>query len=84
MALAAVAVLAAVGIARATPASAATLNAVATVTNASTNTFLPSGASAARFTVALPANAACSGDTANRTATTCTATWRRRRRTSRR
>jgi hypothetical protein len=64
MALTAVAVLAVVGIARATPASAATLNAVATITNASTNTFLPSGASTTPFTVALPANAACSGDTA--------------------
>ncbi len=64
MALATVAVLALVGIARAIPASAATLNGVATITNASTNTFLASGASTTQFTVALPANAACSGDTA--------------------
>jgi hypothetical protein len=64
MAVTAVAVLALVGIARATPASAATLNAVASITDASTNTFLASGASTTPFTVALPANAACSGDTA--------------------
>jgi hypothetical protein len=64
MALAAVAVLALVGVARATPASASTLNAVATIADASTDAFLPSGASATQFTVTLPANAACSGDTA--------------------
>jgi hypothetical protein len=64
MALATVAVLALVGIARVTPAGAATLNAVATIADPSTNAFLPSGASTTPFTVTLPANAACSGDTA--------------------
>jgi hypothetical protein len=65
MALATVAVLALVGIARANPASAATLNSVATIADPSSDAFLPSGPSTTPFTVTLPANAACSGDTAN-------------------
>jgi hypothetical protein len=65
MAVAAVAVLAVVGTVQATPASAATLNAVATIADPSSDAFLPSGASTVPFTVTLPANAACSGDTAN-------------------
>lgn len=46
------------------PASASTLNGTATITDASL-TPLTSGGSATQFSVALPANAACTGDTAN-------------------
>ncbi len=45
-----------------TPASAATLGGTATITDPSSNP-LASGGSATMFSVALPANAACSGDT---------------------
>jgi hypothetical protein len=45
------------------PASASTLNGIATITDASL-TPLTSGGSATPFSVALPANAACTGDTA--------------------
>ena len=48
-----------------TAASASTLNGVATVANPSTQAPLASGASTTPFTVTLPANAACSGDTAS-------------------
>jgi hypothetical protein len=46
-------------------ASASTVNAVATIADATSDTYLPSGASTTPFTVTLPANAACDGDTAN-------------------
>jgi hypothetical protein len=45
-------------------ASAATLNAVATIANPNTDAPLTSGGSTTVFTVTLPADAACSGDTA--------------------
>ncbi|MGD0381479.1 MAG: hypothetical protein ABSC30_16005, partial [Acidimicrobiales bacterium] len=47
----------------ATAASASTLNGIATITDP-TNNPLTSGGSATSFTVALPSQAACSGDTA--------------------
>ena len=47
-------------------ASASTVNAVATISAADgTGTDVPSGASTTPFTVTLPANASCTGDTAN-------------------
>ena len=46
-------------------ASASTVNAVATIADATNDSYLPSGASTTPFTVTLPANAACDGDTAN-------------------
>jgi hypothetical protein len=47
-------------------ASASTVNAVLTITSADgTGTYVPSGASTTPFTVTLPPNASCSGDTAN-------------------
>jgi hypothetical protein len=46
------------------PASAATLGGTATIADPSTNQPLASGSSTTSFTVTLPANAACSGDTA--------------------
>jgi hypothetical protein len=54
---------AAVG-ATASTASAATLNGVATIASPGTTTPLTQGGSADTFTVSLPAQAACSGDTA--------------------
>jgi large repetitive protein len=45
-------------------ASAATLDAVATIASPGTSDYLASGGSATPFTVSLPAQAACSGDTA--------------------
>jgi hypothetical protein len=48
----------------ATPASAATVNGAATIASPGTTTPLTSGGSAAQFTVSLPAQAVCSGDTA--------------------
>jgi len=59
---AAVAVLAA-GVAGAGPAAAATLDGTATITNPSADP-ITTGGSATQFSIALPANAACSGDTA--------------------
>jgi hypothetical protein len=47
-----------------TAASAATVNGVATIWDPVNNVALASGGSASTFTVQLPANAACSGDTA--------------------
>ncbi len=64
VALATVAAVATLALVAAAPASAATVNGVATITDPS-NAFLASGGSATPFTVALPANAACSGDTAS-------------------
>jgi hypothetical protein len=52
------------GLAAPTAASASTLNGTATITNPSTNQPLSSGASTTTFTVDLPAQAACSADTA--------------------
>jgi len=46
------------------PAGAATVNGIATVAVPGTTTALTSGGSTAQFTVALPSQAACSGDTA--------------------
>jgi hypothetical protein len=46
-------------------ASAATVNGQATITTPGTTTALDSGGSTTQFTVDLPANAACSGDTAS-------------------
>jgi fibronectin type 3 domain-containing protein len=57
----------AVGLSLATasaPASAATLGAHATITNPATSAALSSGGSQTTFTVVLPPQAACSGDTA--------------------
>jgi hypothetical protein len=51
-------------LATATPASAATVDGTATITNPTTNLPLNSGGSTAQFSVDLPAQAACSGDTA--------------------
>ncbi len=48
-----------------TPASASTLDGIATLANPSTNGPLDSGASTTDFTAALPAGAACDGDTAS-------------------
>ncbi len=50
--------------ATATPASAATVNGIATIASPGTTTPLLSGGSATQFTVSLPPQAACSGDTA--------------------
>ncbi len=47
------------------PAGAATLNGIATIVNPATEAILSSGGSTTPFTVNLPANAACSGDTAS-------------------
>ena len=63
--LAALAVLATLVVVTATPASAATVNGIATIADPGTTTPLLSGGSATQFTVSLPAQAACSGDTAN-------------------
>ena len=63
--LATVAVLATLAAATATPASAATVDAVATIASPGTTTPLASGGSTTQFTVSLPAQAACSGDTAS-------------------
>jgi hypothetical protein len=52
------------GLASAGPASASTVNGTATIALPGTTTPLTSGASTAPFTVALPAQAACDGDTA--------------------
>ena len=65
MAVAAVAALATLVVVDAHPASASTLNAPATISSPTTLAPLASGASTTQFTVALPANAACSGDTAS-------------------
>jgi hypothetical protein len=62
--LAVVAVVATLAVVEVTPASASTLNAVATIANSDTLAPLYSGGSTTQFTVTLPANAACSGDTA--------------------
>jgi hypothetical protein len=64
VALATVGALATLALVAAGPASASTVNAVATIVDPSTSAFLPSGASTTPFTVALPANAECTGDTA--------------------
>jgi len=48
----------------ATPASAATVNGIATIASPGTTTPLTSGTSTTQFTASLPAQAACSGDTA--------------------
>ena len=48
----------------ATPASAATVNGIATIASPGTATPLTSGGSTTPFSVSLPAQAACSGDTA--------------------
>jgi Fibronectin type III domain/Putative Ig domain len=48
-----------------TPASASTLNGVATIVDPNGLAPLTSGASTDQFTVSLPANAACDGDTAS-------------------
>src|ERR1700689_3536820 len=64
VALATVAALATLGLVVAAPASASTLDGVATITDPS-GTFLASGGSADPFSVALPTNAACTGDTAS-------------------
>ena len=65
VAVAAVAALATLVVVDAHPASASTLNAPATISSPTTLAPLASGASTTQFTVALPANAACSGDTAS-------------------
>jgi hypothetical protein len=52
-------------LAAASGASAATLDGTATITDPTTNAPLDSGGSATVFTLDLPAEAACSGDTAN-------------------
>jgi hypothetical protein len=54
----------ALGLALATPASATIPEGTATITNPTTNLPLNSGASTDQFTVDLPAQAACAGDTA--------------------
>jgi hypothetical protein len=59
------AVAAGVALAVVGPASAATLNGVATIDTPNGLASLGSGASTTPFTVALPANAGCSGDTAS-------------------
>ena len=64
LALAALAVLAGLVVATATPASAATVNGIATMASPGTTTALTSGSSTDQFTVSLPNQAACSGDTA--------------------
>jgi large repetitive protein len=65
LASAAVAVISGLTIVAAQPASASTVNGVLTITNADgTGTYVPSGASTTPFTVTLPPNAACDGDTA--------------------
>lgn len=46
------------------PAGASTLNGVATIASPGTSTALTSGGSTTQFTVSLPAQAACDGDTA--------------------
>lgn len=46
------------------PASASTIDGVATLTNPSTNAPISSAGGSSNFTLALPAHAACSGDTA--------------------
>ena len=48
----------------ATPASAATVNGIAVVTSPGTTTPLTTGGSTTQFTVSLPPQSACSGDTA--------------------
>ncbi|MGO8870973.1 MAG: hypothetical protein ACLQPH_06130 [Acidimicrobiales bacterium] len=55
----------AVCLAAATAASAVTVNATATIASPGSLAALASGGSTTQFTVTLPANAACSGDTAN-------------------
>src|SRR5580698_10136520 len=52
-------------LAAATPASATIPEGTATITNPATNQPLNSGASTVQFTVDLPAQAACAGDTAS-------------------
>ncbi|HXQ75902.1 MAG TPA: fibronectin type III domain-containing protein [Acidimicrobiales bacterium] len=69
-ALAAAAVLVGMGsvaasLASSTVASASTLNGVATLTNPATNAALSSGGSKTVFTVVLPSQSDCSGDTAS-------------------
>ena len=59
-----VAAMATMAVTGVSPASAATLNSVATIANPTTDAYLASGGSKAPFTVTLPANSACSGDTA--------------------
>ncbi len=56
--------LAALGLASADPAGASTVNGTATVATPGTTSELDSGGSTTQFTVALPPNAACDGDTA--------------------
>jgi hypothetical protein len=51
-------------LASALPASASTVNGVATIAQPGTTTELPSGGSTTQFTVSLPPQAACDGDTA--------------------
>ncbi len=51
-------------IATTVPASASTVNGVATIASPGTTTELPSGGSTTQFTVSLPAQAACTDDTA--------------------
>ena len=63
--LSGIAAMATLTLAGVSPASASTLNAVATIANATTDAPLASGASKTPFTVTLPPNAACSGDTAS-------------------
>jgi large repetitive protein len=65
VAVAMVAALATLVVVEAHPASASTLNAPATISSPTTLAPLASGASTTAFTLALPANAACSGDTAS-------------------
>jgi len=56
--------VAAVGVATPATAGAATLDGVATTASPGTTSYLASGASTDQFTVSLPAQAKCSGDTA--------------------
>jgi len=59
-----VAALATLVVVTAAPASAATVNGIATIASPGTTTPLNSGGSTTQFTVSLPSQAACSGDTA--------------------
>ena len=63
-ALATAAAAGTLALAGATPASASTLNGIAALASPGTSTPLTSGGSEAPFTVSLPAQAACDGDTA--------------------
>lgn len=57
--------LAGLAVLGATPASASTLGGTATIKNPSSGNAVASGGSTTTFTVGLPAQAACTGDTAN-------------------